>query len=148
MVLSNQIYVEKKGLSPALIHRIVSLASFQNPEFYLAQAMRFSTYGIPRIICAAEEYPQHIGIPRGCLNEAIDLLESHGIRAYQTDERFLGDPISLNFLAELTPDQEKAAQALVSHDTGALSATTAFGKTVLGIWMIANRKVNTSAFPI
>lgn len=142
MVLSNQIYIEKKGLLPALIHRLVSLASFQNPEFYQAQAMRFSTYGIPRIVCAVEEYPQHIGIPRGCVDEAIELLVSHGIRVDLTDERVVGEPISLKFLGELT-DQEKAAQALISHETGVLSATTAFGKTVLGTWMIANRKVNT-----
>ena len=32
---------------------------------------------------------------------------------------------------------------MLAHDTGVLSATTAFGKTVVAAWLIAERKVNT-----
>jgi superfamily II DNA or RNA helicase len=32
---------------------------------------------------------------------------------------------------------------LIKYDTGVLSATTAFGKTVIGAWMIVACKVNT-----
>ena len=32
---------------------------------------------------------------------------------------------------------------MLAHDTGVLSATTAFGKTVIGAWLIAKRGVNT-----
>lgn len=32
---------------------------------------------------------------------------------------------------------------MLAHDTGVLSATTAFGKTVVGAWLIAARRVNT-----
>jgi superfamily II DNA or RNA helicase len=43
----------------------------------------------------------------------------------------------------LRPEQERAAQALLTHDTGVLAAGTAFGKTVLAAWLIAARGVNT-----
>ena len=33
LVLSDQIYIEKENLSPALRNRIIRLAAFQNPEF-------------------------------------------------------------------------------------------------------------------
>ena len=36
-----------------------------------------------------------------------------------------------------------AARDLLAHDTGVLSATTAFGKTVVAAWLIAERGVNT-----
>ena len=36
-----------------------------------------------------------------------------------------------------------AAKAMLAHDTGVLAATTAFGKTVLAAWLIAQRGVNT-----
>ncbi len=36
-----------------------------------------------------------------------------------------------------------AAEAMASHDTGVLAATTAFGKTVIAAWLIAQRRVNT-----
>jgi superfamily II DNA or RNA helicase len=32
---------------------------------------------------------------------------------------------------------------MLAHDTGVLAATTAFGKTVVAAWLIAQRGVNT-----
>ena len=39
--------------------------------------------------------------------------------------------------------QELAAEKLLSHSDGVLSAATAFGKTVVCSYLIAERKVNT-----
>jgi hypothetical protein len=39
--------------------------------------------------------------------------------------------------------QKAAAEAMAVHDIGVLSATTAFGKTVIAAWLIAQRRVNT-----
>jgi len=47
------------------------------------------------------------------------------------------------FHDQLRPDQQAAANAMLAHDDGILSATTAFGKTVVAAWLIAARKVNT-----
>lgn len=43
----------------------------------------------------------------------------------------------------LRAEQVPAAQALLEHDYGVLSATTAFGKTVIAAYLIGQRKVNT-----
>lgn len=40
MVYSNQLYIHKDALPPAIINRLIRLAAFQNPEFYRAQALR------------------------------------------------------------------------------------------------------------
>jgi hypothetical protein len=40
-------------------------------------------------------------------------------------------------------DQQAAASDMLVHDDGILSATTAFGKTVVAAWLIAARKANT-----
>ena len=56
---------------------------------------------------------------------------------------FSGKPLHARFLGELREDQQSAADALLEHDTGVLSATTAFGKTVVAACLIAQRKVNT-----
>lgn len=50
IVHSNLTYIEKKGLPPAMLNRLLRIAAFQNPEFYKAQAMRLSTFGKPRVI--------------------------------------------------------------------------------------------------
>jgi len=143
LILGNQIYIAKDELSPSLQNRLVRLAAFQNPEFYKAQAMRFSTYGKPRIISCCEDFPEHIGIPRGCQDEVIKLLRSLKITLEIIDERFSGLPTDFNFQGTLRPEQQTAADVLLRQDTGVLSATTAFGKTVVAAYMIAERGVNT-----
>jgi superfamily II DNA or RNA helicase/very-short-patch-repair endonuclease len=143
LVLANQIYIAKEGLHPGLRNRLLRLAAFQNPEFYKAQAMRLSTYGKPRVIACAEDHPRHIGLPRGCLDEVRQVLADLGIRAAIRDERWSGRSLEASFRGELRPEQQSAAQAMLAHDTGVLAATTAFGKTVIAAWLIAQRGVST-----
>jgi len=143
IVLGNQVYIDRTKLPPALVNRIARLAAFQNPEFYAAQAMRLPTFGKPRIISCAKLFPKHIALPRGCLDDLLNLLGDAGIAVGLRDERQQGQPIGTRFLGELTPEQDKAAAALLPHETGVLAATTAFGKTVIAAKMIATRDRNT-----
>ena len=143
LVVGDQVYVAKADLPPGLRNRLIRLAAFQNPEFYRAQAMRLSTHGKPRIIDCAEDHPQHLALPRGCLDEAKTVLEDLNIKPVVRDERFGGNPLAVSFNGELRPEQEMAAAAMAAHDIGVLSATTAFGKTVIAAWLIARRGVNT-----
>ena len=143
LIFGNQLYVAKDDLTPPLRNHLIRLAAFQNPEFYRAQAMRFSTFDKPRIISCVEDFPKHIGLPRGCLDDIIDLLESHHIKPEVIDERFSGNLIKIDFQGKLRPDQQVAAEAMLKADTGVLSATTGFGKTVIAAYLIAKRKVNT-----
>ena len=57
--------------------------------------------------------------------------------------RCTGRPINVSFKGALRTEQEPAAQALFTESIGVLSATTAFGKTVIGAWLIGQRKINT-----
>jgi superfamily II DNA or RNA helicase/very-short-patch-repair endonuclease len=143
LILGNQLYIAKDQLSPSLQNRLVQIAAFQNPEFYKAQAMRLPTYGTPRIIGCAEDCPRHIGLPRGCLEEVQSLLSDLNVDSELRDERPPGRPLEVEFQGQLRAEQETAAKAMLSHDTGVLSATTAFGKTVVAAWLIAERRVNT-----
>jgi hypothetical protein len=143
LVLANQIYVDKEGLPPALKNKLIRLAAFQNPEFYKAQAMRFPTFDKPRIVHCCEDFPKHIGLPRGCLEDTIALLHSLGIQTKIVDERFEGECVKAEFSGRLRSEQQKAADALLEHDTGVLAASTAFGKTVVAAYLIAKRSVNT-----
>jgi hypothetical protein len=137
------VQIEKSGLPSIIINELKGLAAFQNPEFYRAQAMRLPTYNKPRIISCAEDLPEHIQLPRGCLEEVLALFKNQGV-PIEINENRLGDiPIEVCFHGTLQAAQEKAAQALLLHDIGVLSAPTAFGKTVIAAWVIAARKVNT-----
>ena len=143
LTLGDQIYIPKEALPAALRNRLIRLAAFQNPEFHKAQAMRLSTYGKPRIIACAEELERYVAVPRGCLEEVQALLANLHIEMDVRDKRFAGNPLQVTFHGQLRPEQLAAARRMIAHDTGVLSATTAFGKTVIAAWLIAERAVNT-----
>jgi superfamily II DNA or RNA helicase len=143
IVRANVLYVEKQGLPPAMLNRLLRLAAFQNPEFYKAQAMRLPTYAKPRVIACGEDFPKHVAVPRGCLTDVMALLRSHHIRPEVQDERISGVPIEVEFDGQLRPIQEEAVRQFADHDEGILSAPTAFGKTAVAAWLIAKRRVNT-----
>ena len=142
-VLGDQLYIPRAGLPPGLVNRLIRLAAFQNPAFYSAQAMRRSTYGIPRIIACAELLSRHIALPRGCREAMERLLEELGVEVDLRDERNPGRPLDTGFLGELTAEQQSAAAALLEHEAGVLSAATGFGKTVVAASVIAARRTNT-----
>jgi superfamily II DNA or RNA helicase len=143
LVLADQIYIPKENLSAALRNELLHLAAFQNPEFYRAQAMRLPVYDKPRIISCAEDHEAHIALPRGCLDDLRALGQNHAMQLHIDDLRETGQPLAVSFVGQLRPEQEAAAAAILAHDTGVLAATTAFGKTVLAAWLIAQRGVNT-----
>ena len=142
LTINDEIYIAKDVLPPALRNRLLRLAAFQNPEFYKAQAMRLPTYDKPRIIACGEDHPSHISLPRGCMADVQELLSELKIKQTIRDERFFGWALGVEFHGELRQDQLTAATAMLAHDTGVLSASTAFGKTVIAAWLIANRGVN------
>ena len=143
VTLANRIYFQKSVLPQSLANRLIRLAAFQNPEFYKAQAMRMSVWDKPRVIGTAENFPQHIALPRGCLDAVQALLKDNGIRCELRDERFEGDAIDVGFIGTLRPDQKLAVSNMLRHDTGVLCAPTASGKTVMAAAIIARRGVNT-----
>jgi superfamily II DNA or RNA helicase len=143
LTLADRLYVERSSLPQPLLNRLIRLAAFANPAFYKAQAMRLSVWDKPRVIGCAENFPQHIALPRGCLEHVQTLLQEQGITWELVDERQNGSPLELVFTGQLRDDQETAVEAMLLHDIGVLQAPTAFGKTVVAAAILARRGVNT-----
>jgi hypothetical protein len=113
VVVGNLVYIEKKDLSSAMLDRLIRIAAFQNPEFYRAQAMRLSTYGKPRVISCSEDFPEHIGLPRGCVDEVLAVFKFHGMNVELHDERTMGREIRVSFNANLRPEQQEAVNQVL-----------------------------------
>lgn len=143
LVLANQIFIAKADLPQPLANRLIRLAAFQNPEFYKAQAMRLPVWNKPRIIGCAENFPQHIGLPRGSLDAVFALLRENDIRPELQDERLPGRRVTAKFTGTLRKDQKAAVREMFKHEVGVLCAPTAFGKTVTAAALVARRKVST-----
>lgn len=140
ITLADGIYIDRLALPPSMVARLVRLAAFQNPEFYRAQAMRLTTHDKPRIVSCASLHRRHVELPRGCLEEVLELMKAHGVRVDVDDQRDLGSALASQFTGILRAEQKIAVDALSPHDCGVLAATTAFGKTVVAAAMIAHRQ--------
>jgi len=143
IVLKEGLAIPKSQLTPRSIFAIRKLASYSNSEFYKKQQMRQSTYNEPRVINCAIEESGLITVPRGLEEELFRLLNKYDIQYKLKDERALHKSIDVTFKAKLRMDQEVAFQMLEQYDCGVLSASTGFGKTVIGSRLIASKKVPT-----
>lgn len=143
IVSANMLFIPKDSLPERLINRLSRIAAFQNPMFYQAQSLRFSTFGKPRIIGCAEDFQNHLALPRGCADDVRALLRDCGIALQLEDKRHAGTSIDAVFQGVLHPDQTQALDAVLAHEIGVLCAPTAFGKTVVAAATIAARKINT-----
>ena len=143
IVKANLLFLPQDGISARAKNQLVRLAAFRNPDFFKAQAMRLPIYNKPRVLSTAEERDGYLALPRGCEESLSALLDETGVTYRFIDKRQTGKPIRAEFTGTLRPEQEPAAKALLEHDTGVLSATTAFGKTVIAAYLIGQSKVNT-----
>jgi len=145
MRLADQLYVEREGLPSAAVTQFARIGAFQNREFYSAQAMGFWTGDIPRVISAAELFPNHVSLPRGCVDDARELARQYGAEVDFLDMRQEGMPLpeGVAFKGTLKPRQQLAFDRLMAHDIGVLKAPPSFGKTVVSIATIAARGRNT-----
>ena len=100
-------------------------------------------WNISRVICCAEYRGSFLVLPRGCFDDAMNWMLENFVSVDLHDKRCGGRSICASFNGELREEQITAFEALSANDTGVLSATTAFGKTVIGAALIAKKRVNT-----
>ena len=143
IIRSNMLYIPLNQLSSKVLNHLKRIASFRNPEFYSKQALRLSTYQTPRIISCADIDDEYLALPRGCEDAVIALLREKDVPYRIEDKCNHGKPISVQFNGVLRDNQQEAVNVLASNSNGVLSATTAFGKTVTAIGLIAKHGVNT-----
>ena len=143
ITVADKIYIPLNSVSAKVLNHIKRIAAFRNPEFYKKQAMRMSTYGIPRIISCFDITDDYLAMPRGCKEAIMKLLDSNGAKYTIVDETNHGKAVAVTFLGTEREEQLDAIESLLPFDNGVLHATTAFGKTVTAASLIARRKVNT-----
>jgi len=141
--LAQRLYVERAALPAPVLDAARRLAAFANPVFGERQAMRLSTALTPRVISCFEDLPDHLALPRGCVDELRSLLDGLGVELVLTDERSAGASLATTFTGTLTELQSRAVAHLLVDDFGVLCAPPGAGKTVMGASLIAARGRST-----
>lgn len=140
---ADKIYIPLKSISAKVLNHLKRIAAFKNPEFYSKQALRLSTYSVPRIISCFDITDEYLAMPRGCEDAILSFLNDNNVKYSITDETSHGKKISVTFTGKEREEQTDAINALLTYSNGVLHATTAFGKTVTAAAIIARKKVNT-----
>lgn len=140
---ANMLYIPLSCISAKVINYFKRMAAFHNPEFYAKQGLRLSTYDTTRIVSCSELTDDYLALPRGCEDDVVNIFEANNVECFIDDKTCHGRIINVSFKGELRKEQQQALSNMLSNPVGTLSATTAFGKTVFAIAMIAQRKVNT-----
>jgi len=143
IVRSSGLYIPTQALPAKAVNHLKRIASFKNPEFYRNLGMRLPTYNMPRVISCAEFIDDYLVLPRGCEDTAMNFFTSNGVKVNVEDKTNSGIAIEVTFKGEPRPEQARAIAELSRHRCGTLHAATAFGKTVTGIAMIAQKKTST-----
>ncbi len=143
IVKADKLYIPIKAVSAKVLNHLKRIAAFKNPEYYRRQAMRLSTYSVPRVISCCEFTDDYLLMPRGCEDAVTSFLNKNNIDFTLTDKTQPGQPVSVTFQGELRTEQQQAVDCISAFDNGVLYATTAFGKTVAAAALIAYKKVNT-----
>ena len=143
IIKADKLYIPLKAVSVKVLNHLKRIAAFKNPEFYSKQALRLSTYAIPRIISCFDITNEYLAMPRGCEDAIRSFLNDNAVTYTITDKTNHGNKISVSFQGEEREEQMEAINALLPYTNGILHATTAFGKTVTAAAIIARKKVNT-----
>lgn len=143
IIKADKLYIPLKAVSAKVLNHLKRIAAFKNPEFYSKQALRLSTYAIPRIISCFDITNEYLAMPRGCEDAIRSFLNDNTVTYTIIDKTNHGNKISVSFQGEEREEQMEAINALLPYTNGILHATTAFGKTVTAAAIIARKKVNT-----
>jgi superfamily II DNA or RNA helicase len=143
IVLGDGVYVDTLNLMPRIQNQIRSLAAFDNPIFYKNMRLGYSNYYNFSAVYMGKDVDGYILLPRGLRDTLLTNCKESGIEYDIVDHREKGRPIRVSFNGNLRTGQDLAADRMLSYDHGVLSATTAFGKTVVCSYLISQRKVNT-----
>lgn len=142
-VLYDALYIEKQNLSKGVLNKLQRLSSFSNPEFYVLQNLRKSTFNTPRIITSFDINERYIIVPRGLTNKIVNLFNAHKAKLIIEDKRFIKPIEKLNFTLTLKDEQQIALEKILHQDYSVLIAPPGFGKTAVAAAVIQMRKVNT-----
>lgn len=142
--ISSCIALKKEHMNVVTRNILLRCASMYNPKYYELQRLHKPIYingEFTRILSYYEEDDRYLYLPRGILPVIQKAMpEAH---FHLEDKTVTGTVIDVEFKKSLRDNQKEAAEVLLKNQMGILQAAPGFGKTVIGIYLIAKRKTST-----
>ena len=142
-ILFEALYIDKLGLSQSLLLNLQRFASFPNPEFYIRQGLRKSTYNTPRVISLCMLNERYIVLPRGLIKKVNIYFKDNSSILEIEDKRIYKKIKKPKFTLTLRAEQKQAFSKVLNKDYALFIAPPGFGKTAVASAIVAKRSVNT-----
>jgi len=143
LILYDAIYIEKVLLSKTLLNLLKRMASFYNPEFFMRQRQRLSTFNTPRVVSTYDINERYIILPRGLYAKLKSFFKKHKVHISVEDKRLKSKMPKQAFFLTLREEQEKSKSKILKNDYALLIAPPGFGKTAVAASVISERRVAT-----
>ena len=139
--VSNKIALARSQLSPESVIFLKEELNFLNTEYLTKRRLGKSTYKVQKYFKLIEESGDAVSIPRGFLSRLVTFLNEHAIgHSVHYDYPSL-DEVPFKSCIELTPFQTEVVDSALEHDQGVIVAPSGSGKTIIGLELIARRKL-------
>lgn len=114
---------------------------FPNPKWLENTRMGRWNRGVPQHLHFYSKIRDGgLSLPRGYIRHLIRLCREQNVPYEISDQRRELPPVQLTFSGVLQPFQSQAAAAMLTKEFGVLCAPTGSGKTVVALYMIAQRR--------
>ncbi len=112
-----------------------------NPKYLENARMGRWNRGVPKELRFFDKVGNHgLWIPRGYIRHLVNLCRKEGVAYVINDQRRSLPELKFTFTGKLKPFQKNAVDIMMTKEFGTLSAPTGSGKTVMALFMIAQRK--------
>ena len=143
ILIADSIKIPTEGLNPLLERKIHERLVFTNPEYEMRHNRGEWIGNIPPQISCLRQKGRSYLLPRGFLDQLIELCRKCQQPFRLVDHRRSFDPRPLEFHGELKSYQQEAAEALLEKDFATLVGGHKSGKTVIALYTIAQRRQPT-----
>jgi len=132
------------NVPPELMAILTEKLEILNPKWLENDRMGRWNRGTPQVLRFYDKVGDTgLWIPRGFMRQLILLCRKGGIKYEIDDRRRRLAPVNFSFKGQLRPFQQIAVDRMLARDFGTLSSATGSGKTIMALYLIAQRKQPT-----
>ncbi|MFP5212937.1 MAG: DEAD/DEAH box helicase [Acidobacteriota bacterium] len=143
IMLADWIKVSSEGLSPMLERKMHERLVFTNPDYEMRHNRGEWIGNIPPQINCLRQKGRGYLMPRGFLDQFLDMCKKYQQPYRIVDRRRSFEPQAIEFHGELKSYQQDAAETVLDKDFATLVGGHKSGKTVIALYTIAQRRQPT-----
>ena len=139
--VNNKITINRTQLTPQFIAFLKEELNFLNDEYITKKRLGKSIYKVQKYFKLIDEIDENILLPRGFLNQIVAFLKKNNIEYSLNFEYPSLNEVSFSSSIELRLQQAITANSALAQDQGVIIAPAGSGKTIIGLELIAKRKL-------